>query len=683
MIPIRDTTIETDKRSFDELGIFDVIGYVDFQNSHTLATEIGKKIDSAVPHPVTLKDLNRASPLYHVKCPIDTDGALRIATTLKKSTVYYRELDIIETPRVSLNEILRNVSSSLAVVSHLLDPHRKGALVHNARSALIAGIALAQQKWVTLIQEGSTVQPIDFRDIVVPYSQASEIERILAPLIKHVHSGVQTELLRAIAPPKGLLNQIDLGAVSAENEIRNLKFYFVPTSQFSEVKRGSSRIVVGRKGTGKTAIFYAVRDSLGNRQKNVVLDLKPEGHQMIRLKEGVLQNLTEGTREHTLVAFWNYILLCEIAHSITSSPAEETRAMRSRDTHDAFEQLSNAYKVFSPKEDIDFSERLKLKVEEINGRFGSRVNFDSSKITEYLYSNEIRNLDRAVANYLESKDGVWVLIDNLDKAWPTRGADDIDISILRSLLEATRKLQKQLEKRNVEFHVVVFIRTDIYEHLLSETADRGKDHGVFLDYDDPDLFKRIILERIRASARVDGEFDEIWAAVFDNHIGTVNSFSYMLDRSLNRPRELLNFIRTAIEVAVNRGHTRVQADDILHAEVRFSNEVLKATSFEIRDVFPRLEDPLYAFIGCASHLTRDEIAKLFEQEGVPASRHEELIDVLFWFGFLGVFDRNEASHYCYSEQNNLSKLVARSKKDGALYVINPAFRTALGCIQLI
>jgi len=29
-------------------------------------------------------------------------------------------------------------------------------------------------------------------------------------------------------------------------------------------------------------------------------------------------------------------------------------------------------------------------------------------------------LDDALAPYLKDKDGVWVLIDNLDKGWPTR-----------------------------------------------------------------------------------------------------------------------------------------------------------------------------------------------------------------------------------------------------------------------
>jgi hypothetical protein len=39
---------------------------------------------------------------------------------------------------------------------------------------------------------------------------------------------------------------------------------------------------------------------------------------------------------------------------------------------------------------------------------------------------------------------VWLLVDNLDKGWPTRGTTSEDILIVRSLLDATRKLQRQL-----------------------------------------------------------------------------------------------------------------------------------------------------------------------------------------------------------------------------------------------
>ena len=119
--------------------------------------------------------------------------------------------------------------------------------------------------------------------------------------------------------PDGLLERLDLGDVAAENESRQLRNYFVRTGQFVQAKRGHARLVIGRKGSGKTAIFYAIRDSFIKGHGNLVLDLKPEGHQFLKLREIVLEALSPGMQMHTLIAFWNYILLCEVAQKVSDS----------------------------------------------------------------------------------------------------------------------------------------------------------------------------------------------------------------------------------------------------------------------------------------------------------------------------------------------------------------------------
>ena len=173
-------------------------------------------------------------------------------------------------------------------------------------------------------------------------------------------------------------------------------------------------------------------------------------------------------------------------------------------------------------------------------------------------------------------------MDNLDKGWPVRGARDEDILILRTLLEATRKLQRQLERSEVGSHCLVFLRNDIYEHLVRETPDKGKDTEIDLDWSDRELFKELIRRRIVASGLLEGQFDEVWGAVFEAFVGTRTSFDYMLDRTLMRPRDFLLFIHRAIEAAINRGHARVTADDVRQAELFYSEDLLKATGLSFR-----------------------------------------------------------------------------------------------------
>src|ERR1039457_3896395 len=67
--PIRDTTIITNKSEFDELGMLDTIGYVDFQNSQQLQYAIATKQPFA-GLPPQIENVNYEAPVYVIKSPI-------------------------------------------------------------------------------------------------------------------------------------------------------------------------------------------------------------------------------------------------------------------------------------------------------------------------------------------------------------------------------------------------------------------------------------------------------------------------------------------------------------------------------------------------------------------------------------------------------------------------------------
>jgi hypothetical protein len=459
--------------------MLDTIGYTDFQNSNELANSLVNRAHiHEIPSPSS--EINFDSPLYVLKGPLKTEGEVIMFSALKKSILRFRTFDVLETPRLSLNTARKHIGSSLGIIAHLLDPNRKGATVHNARCALVAGIAMASEKIVLMLQEGNISQPIDYRDVVKNYTNPDQINKLLDPTIIQVYRRLQDKRIRDIKPPEGLLEKIDMGDVAAENEIFTLNSYFVQTGQYNQAKQGYARLVIGRKGSGKTAIFYAVRNSLGFSKYTTILDLKPEGHQFTKLRETILTNLTPGVQEHTLAAFWNAILLSEIAHKVNEE--EYSWAQRDPDRWQKYNAVVDLYKKSGYAEQGDFSERLLHQVDRlIDGYESINNNLSNSFITELLYSGDIRAINDAVTKYLDEKKEVWILIDNLDKGWPVRGATREDILIIRTLLEATRKLQRQLEKSGINFHCLVFLRNDIYEHLVIETPDKGKDTAITLD----------------------------------------------------------------------------------------------------------------------------------------------------------------------------------------------------------
>ena len=278
----------------------------------------------------------------------------------------------------------------------------------------------------------------------------------------------------------------------------------------------------------------------------MVLDLKPEGHQFVKLRETVLKQLSPGLQQHLLTAFWNYLLLMELAHKIVNT--EINLSYRDSRLREPYEKVRRAYGNDQSSEQGDFSERLLTLVDDIVARRRLISNISTtSHVTEVVYSQDIRPLSDALSEYLSRKEDVWLLFDNLDKGWPVHGAVQEDILLLRSLLEATRKLQRQFETRGVEFHAVVFVRNDIYSHLVLETPDRGKDTAIVLSWDDCEVFKEILRRRISFSTQVQGTFEELWPLFFTSDVRGEESFSYILSRTLMRPREMLAFARECID----------------------------------------------------------------------------------------------------------------------------------------
>lgn len=676
ILPIRDSNYIQDKKEFDELGLLDTFGYHDFQNSKELIE--GVLARKPVPFTAQFPPINKEQPIYLIKSHVQNDGMIRLISSLKKSALRFRTFDPKETPRLSLHEAFKQVHSSLGVVVHLLAPNRAGAIVHNARCAFIAGMAMAAGKNVLMLQESHVQQPIDYRDVVRSYQHSKRVPELVVPFIRAVVEKLQETRFVPTALPLKLLEKLDVGDLAAENEIRGLQDYFVPTGQYNEAKRGRARLVVGRKGAGKTAIFYGVRAANGRSRVQIVLDLKPEGHQFTKLREFVLNELTQGHQQQVLTAFWNYLLLMELAHKIVHW--DEPYSYQNPQLRADFEKLENAYGKPRDIEQGDFSERLLELVDSIVDRKeGSIKQLSNAEITQLVYTQDIKILNDALSDYLTTskKENVWLLFDNLDKGWPVQAAQNEDILLLKSLLEATRKLQRQFEIRDVEFHSIVFIRNDIYQHLILDPADRGKDTAVMLDWNDPLIFKEIIRRRMIHSTEVEGEFDELWPLFFETHIKGEETFSYILRHTLMRPREVIRLVRECLDVAVNRGHEKVKEEDILYAQRRYSEDALVDLTLELKDVSPSFADVPYGFIGAKSTISQEEILNRLKEVGVDSSEYEKVLELLLWFGFLGLCADSDTERYSYQYQHNL-KVMKAGMPLPYTYCIHPAFRQHLG-----
>jgi len=532
-------------------------------------------------------------------------------------------------------------------------------------------------KVLCILQLGTGPVPIDYRDLVKPGLHPSEIDTAINELATDVSAAFQ-EVALAVPEPSTFLAGLDFGASAAENEIRDLASYYIPTDAYKRALRGEVRMVVGRKGSGKSALFFQVRDKLRENRRNVVLDLKPDGYQLLKFKDSVLRLLEAGTYQHTITAFWEYLLLLELCHKVLVD--DRVSYSRDRRLDDRYRALAESYSTSEYVSEGDFSERMNQIIRNIENNYKAKYQdgqpiLSTQEVTELLYLHDLAQLRDSLEDYLRLKDSVWILFDNLDKGWPPHGIEPQDLIILRCLDDAARKIARDLSRHGVETHVVVFLRQDVYELLVAATSDRGKEARISLDWTDPDLLREMLRRRfIYNGAQLNSSFEEIWRSIAVSHIRGEESSAYVIDRSLMRPRYLIDLLTYCRGFAVNLNHTRIEQDDIDKALAAFSDDIVRDTSYEIQDISPSLANILYAFIDVEPLLRPAELVELLHKAGTQTDAIDKTIEILIWYAVLGIVRPKEDPTYIYHHNYNIGLMIGIIRKDSDfLYYINPAF----------
>jgi hypothetical protein len=629
--------------------------------------------------------LNKRAPVYLLEAKHKTDWMSRIVSRIKKSGYIFRTFDPNESPRLSGHEAIANVAQSYGVVVPLLSFEEGGAAIHNLRGAFVAGLAAGMNRPLCLVQHSNGPVPMDVRDVVSTSQRIEDLNEIIAGFTAEVAAGFQEEHAGPTAPPATFLQTLDLGASSAENEMRTLHDYYLRTDAFQKSLRGEAHLVVGRKGSGKSAVFLQIRDRERSRDpaKNIVLDLKPEGYKLVKFKETVLRYLSEGALQHTVTAFWNYVLLLEICYKILEK--DHTRHLHNHDLTESYRRLEDLYNVYKYFTEGDFSERIGMLLDKIQSdyqfKYGSRerVSLDGGQITELLYQHDVKKLEIELTKYMRHKGVLWLLFDNVDKGWPSTGLTHTDLTVIRSLIDAARKIEREFGKYEVTVNTIVFLRNDVYELLVKETSDRGKEGNVMLDWTDRDLLREIVRLRIVANGLdVDLSADSVWNGICVPHYQGEKSLDYLIDRSLMRPRFLLNLINHCKASAVNLKHARIEEPDIDKGLAAFSVDVLTDVEFEMNDISLGAGDSLYAFIDANTLLTPDELNKLLSRGGIADDKIPNVLNLLLWYGFLGVQVDVEDIRYIYDFSYSMRMLSGFLKtRSDCSFAVNPAFFKAL------
>jgi len=667
-----------DKDTITKIGIFDTLGYEGYSNTDELVSLI-KSFEDINPLN-TAAALDKRTPVFIIETPLKGDVLTHLVSRVKKARLFYRSFAPSEESRMSAIDTIRHVSSSYGIIIPLLNLEMKDATVHNIRAAFVAGLSHGLNKHTLLLQDKvGPLTPLDIRDYVKTYTHPGDISQHIHDFSLSVYESLQQ--IKDIELPAGnLISSIGFGDPMAENEFQNLSKYYLQTDEFGRALRGEVNLVVGRKGTGKTALFSQVRNHKRSNKNNIVVDLKPEGYQLLKLKEDVLGYLSAGSKAHLITAFWEYLLYLEVCHKVLQKDSE--LHLRNHVLYESYQILSTLYDSNPYIGEGDFSERLAELSNAISQEYSAKYGDDvqtklmAEDVTSLIHSHNIREIREHLSNYLKHKNETWILFDNLDKGWTTHGLTTGDITILRCLLDAARKIQRDMSRTGHEFHVVVFIRNDVYQLLMEESADFGKELRATLDWNDPDLLREMLRKRlVENDMSEDASFYQLWAQVFVTHYKGEETSQFLIERSLMRPRNLLKMVNTCKGYAVNLQHDKIEEIDIEKGLYVYSNDLIVDADQELTDIEPEANNLIYQFIGEKTHYSYLEFMNMLSEGGIKEENHGRIIEFLLYYSFLGLWTKKHQSQYIYDVNYNMSILrsILRKNVPNITFEMNPAF----------
>lgn len=681
--PVLNVSFAGAEQDIKSSGFFDNIGYAPYENSAQLL-QILQNLPSTKLLELYGKDFNHNQPIYFLNAFRKTDFINAIVSAIKHSKVFFRSFDPVETPRFAVVPMISAVSASSGTIIPLLPDHVDDAPNHNLRAAFLSGLSHGLGRDTLLVQREAQgkINPTDFREFITTVRNEGEIFDTVKEFSKNAVISGQAIKSSNTSIKRNQLQLLSMGATAAENEFRTLGDYYVETAEFIKALRGEAHVITGRKGAGKTAMFYRVRDTFRRERDTVVVDLKPESHQLSTFREELLKIVGTGTFDHTLAAFWYFLLLSETLLIIKNN--YEARAKYDGEALSASREIALAMEDLSQSETGDFTTRInrlgKFVIEEIQRAQKEGKALSPERLTNVIFREGISRIRELILNHTNDNTRIILLFDNIDKGWPASGLNEFDVRQIRLLLEALNKVERDMHNVHRDFMSIVFLRNDVYELLVAATPDRGKSAQIGLDWTDRAKLRLVIYKRLQNSTpKSNKSFEQIWGDFFPTSIKEKDAFEYFVDHSLMRPRFLLNIIENAIANAINRGREKVSVEDCLDAVSQHSHYLVSDFGYEIKDVSGLAADIFYAFIGANDTLSKEEVVTCLTEFEVPQNEIDEAVKLLLWYGALGVVNPSGEHKFIYDYQYDAKRLDAEIRRSGAdvRFSVNPAFHVAL------
>lgn len=388
--------------------------------------------------------------------------------------------------------------------------------------------------------------------------------------------------------------------VSAETDTE-LQEYFLLTPELDKIINSKYWLLLGRKGTGKTAIYKYLEKSIPSKVNNynvVSLNFKDYPWPAHKLyKESIAGELSAYQKSWRFLFFVKLISrLVEVKEKNSESLSKELRWAKKyiekifgnpdpSIMEVLFSKLARIKKLAGPGFELD---ETSLNVGEVS--FDDVA--DSKELQNMLRSNAFTLLSYFETIFIKNVGDkkFLIILDQLDENWLSGEIDEYS-KVLINLINVCRNIGvDDTLKKNLK--VIPFLRTDIYETLRFNDKNKlYQDSAIVIAWDN-DSLDSMFLERVKKYKPADFELDlsKKCDCLFEASYVRQGTppFKYITRRSFFRPRDVIiyfNNIRKKHSPNKTGLYTTAELYDAAYeASVSVYNEIIDEWSNQFAEI---------------------------------------------------------------------------------------------------
>lgn len=380
------------------------------------------------------------------------------------------------------------------------------------------------------------------------------------------------------------------GDVAAEDDA--VLEYFLQTEAVRSIAESNVSLVLGRKGSGKTAL---VRHFAEGRGVSVARSLSLRGYPWNVHAQRVDAG---GSAIEAYVSSWKYLICAQLASLLLSKVPDDT----SSEAKSLKSFLNENYGGSEPDLGIMLRPaRLKLSgasfEPEVMGNKLGGVSLERSQ-KDFGLGIELNALSDAMLRAVKALaerahiQAMSVHFDELDQGLSE--LDDARRLMLVGLVLAARSVRLSCRDSACAINPVVYLRTDLWDELqFSDKNKISETLALQLEWDEQSLLD-LVDARIRVKLHPDSHFDAITDGALIR--GSQSKWNHILVRTFLRPRDVIKFLNATLDVARRRKEEPLVFvnEDIVAAREAYSTYLKKELDDEILAHWRHWEEALQA-----------------------------------------------------------------------------------------